>query len=90
MRGSEGGAGGRGRRLTALGGALGGGEQALTQLHPLTAAVPVVGCCSTLGVGGGSWLFGVVFGFLIFWGFSFTNTDVALYFLQALPVKVRM
>lgn len=38
MRGTEGGAGGRGRRLTALGGALGGGEQALTQLHPLTAA----------------------------------------------------
>lgn len=38
MRETEGGAGGRGRRLTALGGALGGAEQVLTQLHPQTAA----------------------------------------------------
>lgn len=87
MRGTEGGAGGRGRRLTALGGALGGGEQALTQLHPLTAAACQWWDAAVLWGGGCSWLFGVVFGFLIFWGFSFTNTYVALYFL---PVKVRM
>lgn len=79
MRGSEGGAGGRGRRLTALGGALGGGEQALTQLHPLTAAVPVVGCCSTWGGGAADCL--VLF--LVFGYFGgFLSQTLTLHFIS--------